>query len=682
MLLKKLVIENLRSYESQTLEFPKGSTLLSGDIGSGKTTILLAIEFALFGLQPSQKGNSLLRNGCDEGRVVLEFEIEGKEVVVERTLKRKKHSINQDYVSISIDNERFEESVSEVKAKILDLLNYPSEFAKKTNLLYKFTVYTPQEEMKQIIMESKEVRLNTLRHVFGIDKYKRIQENASVLNSKLREKIKINEALFGDLDELKANLVVKENGLIDSKEDMIASEEDYVNCFRDREVSEKNLEEVKEKIDEKQKFVGDKDKNSMLINEKNGQINRFKTDLSGLKEQVEEVEKLKFSEDEYNSVVQRAVVQRDKYDELHKEYIEIIGRMKALEGKKEEASSLVRQISGLDKCPTCLQGVSVEYKDGMLENAKKEIDVVDNNIYGYDKRKNDLIEKINVVKNLIEKFEKQKNDMDLLKIKIDSYSDKEGRISEIEKQVIGLNEDVLMLQQQINRLDEEIKSYDKYDVVFSERSNNLEEAKDRESKASIRKAEVGKEVEFLEEQIKELNERILKKEGLKKDTDKIKGLEDWISGKFLEIVLFTEKQVMSTLKHEFSHLFSQWFSSLVSENLSARLEDDFSPVIEQNGYEIDYQFLSGGERTAIALAYRLSLNQVINSLLSNIKTNDLVILDEPTDGFSAQQLEKMREVLEQLDTEQLIIVSHEQKMEDFVDNIIRVSKGGGVSSTE
>ena len=76
------------------------------------------------------------------------------------------------------------------------------------------------------------------------------------------------------------------------------------------------------------------------------------------------------------------------------------------------------------------------------------------------------------------------------------------------------------------------------------------------------------------------------------------------------------------------------------------------------------------------------MNQVINSLLSNIKTNDLVILDEPTDGFSAQQLEKMREVLEQLDTEQLIIVSHEQKMEDFVDNIIRVSKGGGVSSTE
>ncbi len=682
MLLKKLVIENLRSYENQTIKFPKGSTLLSGDIGSGKTTILLAIEFALFGLQPSQKGNSLLRNGADTAKVILEFEIEKKEIIVERTLKRKKHSINQDYVSITIDNEKFEESVSEVKAKILDLLNYPKEFAKKTNLLYKFTVYTPQEEMKQIIMESKDIRLNTLRHVFGIDKYKRIQENASVLNSKLRERVKINEALYGDLDELKKRSTDKNTNLIESKENMIESEKDYINKFKDRELKEENLKEVKEKIDEKQKFESDKEKNNMLINEKKNQISKYEIDVQKLKEQVEEVEKLKFSDDEYNSIKQRIVVQKNKYEELHNEYIEIMGKIKALEGKREEANNLVRQISGLDKCPTCLQQVSINYKDDMLNNAKKEIDIVDNNIYGYDKRKNDLIEKINVVKNLIEKFEKQNKEMDLLKIKIDSFKEKESRIEETQKQIIGLNEDVLMLQQQILRLDKEIKSYDKYDIIFNERTNDLNEAKDRENKASIRKAEIGKEIEFLEEQIKELKERIEKKENMKKDTDKLKSLENWISGKFLEIVLFTEKQVMVTLKHEFSNLFSRWFSNLVSENLTARLEDDFSPIIEQNGFEIDYQFLSGGERTAIALAYRLSLNQVINSLLSNIKTNNLVILDEPTDGFSAQQLEKMREVLEQLDTEQLILVSHEQKMEDFVDNIIRIEKEGGVSNTE
>jgi exonuclease SbcC len=68
--------------------------------------------------------------------------------------------------------------------------------------------------------------------------------------------------------------------------------------------------------------------------------------------------------------------------------------------------------------------------------------------------------------------------------------------------------------------------------------------------------------------------------------------------------------------------------------------------------------------------------------LSRIKTRDLVILDEPTDGFSDQQLDKMRGVLDQLNVKQLIIVSHEQKIETFVDNIIKLKKEQGLSKLE
>ena len=120
----------------------------------------------------------------------------------------------------------------------------------------------------------------------------------------------------------------------------------------------------------------------------------------------------------------------------------------------------------------------------------------------------------------------------------------------------------------------------------------------------------------------------------------------------------------------------------VSDFFNVRLSEDFTPIIEQQDYEIDYAYLSGGERTAIALAYRLSLNQVINSLLSKIKTRDLVILDEPTDGFSEQQLDKMRDVLQQLHVRQLIIVSHEQKIESFVSNVIKFKKENGLTKVE
>ena len=130
MILKKLKLKNIRSYKEAEIVFPEGSVLLSGDIGSGKTSILLAIEFALFGLQPGQRGSALLRNEEDFAQVELFFETEGNEIIIERSLKRGR-SITQDLCSISINGEKKEASVSEIKNKVLSLLNYPQEFSKK-----------------------------------------------------------------------------------------------------------------------------------------------------------------------------------------------------------------------------------------------------------------------------------------------------------------------------------------------------------------------------------------------------------------------------------------------------------------------------------------------------------------------------------------------------------------------
>ena len=141
-----------------------------------------------------------------------------------------------------------------------------------------------------------------------------------------------------------------------------------------------------------------------------------------------------------------------------------------------------------------------------------------------------------------------------------------------------------------------------------------------------------------------------------------------------------EKKIMLKVHHDFNTLFENWFNIMVdTEELKIRLDDEFTPVIEQAGHEIDYNFLSGGEKTAAALSYRLALNQVINNLISTIKTKDLIILDEPTDGFSENQLDRLRLVLDELNTKQTIIVSHESKIESFVDNVIRLSKEGHIS---
>ena len=66
----RIQIENFRCYENKTFDFGNdGQVLLTGPSGEGKTTILMAISFALFG-----NGRKVVTQGKTSCRVTLEFE--------------------------------------------------------------------------------------------------------------------------------------------------------------------------------------------------------------------------------------------------------------------------------------------------------------------------------------------------------------------------------------------------------------------------------------------------------------------------------------------------------------------------------------------------------------------------------------------------------------------------------
>jgi DNA repair protein SbcC/Rad50 len=242
--------------------------------------------------------------------------------------------------------------------------------------------------------------------------------------------------------------------------------------------------------------------------------------------------------------------------------------------------------------------------------------------------------------------------------------------------------DVDIMTKHVASLTKDIDDHADYVIKYQEKKRELDNAVSEERKQEMKVVEINKEIELINIQISEIEKKIVEKQEIKKRADYLKSLESWLSGKFLNLITFTEKNVMLKLRDEFSRLFADWFSVLVPETLSARLDEQFSPVIEQQGYELSYSYLSGGERTSVALAYRLALNQIINSMLSKIKTRNLIILDEPTDGFSDAQLDKMRDVLNQMKVQQLILVSHEAKIESFVENIIKLTKDNNITRIE
>lgn len=681
MKLKKITLNNVRSYESQTIEFPEGSTLLSGDIGAGKTSVLLGIEFALFGLQPGQRGSAILKNGKKEGKVIIEFEIDGKEIIIERRLKRGGKSITQDYSSISIDGEKTEASVTEIKDKVLDLLNYPKEFAKKQNLLYKFTVYTPQEEMKQIILEDADSRVNTLRHVFGIDKYKLMIENSSILAAKLREEKRIKQALTLNIEQDRLSLVEKEEEL-ETKHYNLASVEKEL--FMKTEVRKKINEEkdiIETKIDEKSNLEKETDKAKLMISAKRDSIAGNTKLIPQLEKQILELKSLSFEDSRITDLSRKINELKDKKKDLNEKNLDVTSKIRSLTMKNIENDDLKKKIYHIEVCPTCLQNVSAVYKANVSNKLDSNISDNVKQIEKLTLEKRQISQDTAKLESQISVSERDIQDLKILKVRLQELKDKEFRLSELRNANAALEKDMELLEKHVQTLKSSASELSKYENLFIAKQKELDFALKEERLAEVKVAELKKEIEVFTRHINELKSKLKKGEEIQQQLQYLTEAESWISKQFVPLLEVIERNVMGKLKAEFSQFFQEWFSMLVSENFNARLDDNFTPVIEQQDYEIDYAYLSGGERTAVALAYRLALTQVLNSMLSKIKTRDLVILDEPTDGFSDQQLDKMRDVLLQLNVKQLIIVSHEQKIESFVENIIRFKKANGVSET-
>tara|TARA_Y100000310_G_C20704257_1_gene833412 strand:- start:14492 stop:16537 length:2046 start_codon:yes stop_codon:yes gene_type:complete len=680
MIFKKLKLENIRSYKNLKIEFPKGSVLLAGEIGSGKTSILLGLQFALFGLQPGQRGSSILRKGSESASACLELEVDGEIIILERSIKKAKNgSIAQDFNKIVVGGSTEEVSTSEMKERVMKLLNYPKEFAKKANLLYKFTVYTPQEEMKSIIQERPEIRLDTLRHIFGIDRYKRIKDNSQILLQKIKNVIKIKEVLISELNLLREKFTIENERKVGLSRETNNLDLEYRKVLLKRREIEKKLMEMKKTIEDKSNIDLEISKNKVLISGKKDLEERMRKEMILMKKQINE--KVEFSEERLRTIAELFEKHKRFLEEKNLEYLELISQISVLDSKKEGSFKLKEKVVSLENCPTCFQNVFQEHKDKISKKTQYDMEEIDKGLENKIILKETLLNDIKKEKEFLLGYESDKNNLQKDKIRFEYQKAIETKIKSDSFILDRISNEIIELGEGLMELEKKSGSFNGLQKSFEELKIEFEEIQKLLQNLEISLATKNKELEILKDRLGELSLEIGNKEKIREDVDYLRELQDWLSEKFIAMINLTEKDVMAKLRTEFSLIFNEWFSILTDESLFVRLDEEFTPLITNQDYEIDYEFLSGGERTAIALAYRLALNQVLNSMLSVIKTKGIVILDEPTDGFAEEQLNKMRDIFQELKAEQMILVSHEQKIEGFVDHIIRVRKDG-VSSIE
>ena len=685
MLLKSIKLNNIRSYLDQTIDFPLGSLLLSGDIGSGKSTILLAVEFALFGSKPSElPASSLLRHGKKEGFVELKFDLDGKEIIIKRALKDGKNGIKQDTGYIIKDDAKRELSPVEMKAEVFELLGYPKDLiAKGKDLIYRYTVYTPQEEMKRILMEDKDTRLNTLRKVFNIDKYKRIKENSAVFIRALKEKRREIGGFISDLEEQKKkkSSIANEIAVLDEKiRDVIPKSE---KAKEDAKAKKENISVFERKINEFNKSKNNLDILEAELRSIANESSRNNESIAKLTKQAEilenELAKEKFKKNK--TIDEKIKIAIYGISAVKLEIDKAKKKINDFQFSKNKSDDIIKKISEIEKCPLCLQNVEHEHKSSITERETKNIAEAQKNIVFYSAKEKELRERLDFMEKEKEGLRKAENRIELIKFKMKSLEDKKQQKAEIEKRLQEIRKKAEEINAKKADLGSKINDMRNIEEDYKKSKKEFDTAIEQERKLAMEKISIEKEKESLNKISGLLALDIEKKLKAKGNLAYLMEIQNWLEDYFVSLMGTMERHVMLRVHHEFDELFKGWFNTLVDdESISVRLDDEFTPIAEQNGYETDIGSLSGGEKTSIALSYRLALNKVINDVVSGIKTKDIVMLDEPTDGFSSEQLDKVRDILNQLRMKQIVIVSHESKIESFVDNVIRVGKQEHIST--
>ncbi len=670
MIVKELELTNIRSHGHTLIKFPLGKTLLEGDIGSGKSSVLMGIEFALFGLG-FDSGSSVLKLGKDSGEVRMAFEVDGSEYQVTRRLQRKAGKVQQTDGEMKSPGEALALSPSELKEKVLEILEFnEAPDPKAQSWIYRYAVYTPQEEMKSILALAPEQRLQILRRAFRVEDYKTTATNADEAVRHLREEAREQDGIASGMGELRSQVQglqadeEKHRAELTRLEDAETAGEEAARLLgvekeglQKREVA---LQGAKAETEHYERLGADAAKDAAELGD---EITGLIGDLKGLEAAIARTEV------ERPSSVNSLPELKRKEKTLEAKAKRLIELKAATEAKLLDYVSIMK--NGV--CPVCDRAAEAHdfedkraRKDAERDHLAEELASVDGEIEVLKGR----IEQAEVYKDAMKELAHHLTERSKLKAEIER---KEESKRKFEKRAAFAKNTLQQLGKQLEELSGLAKEMEAVNMKLKRSEESLR----------VTREDLGKTRGLLESTQRRQTEiaiEVVAKEEASNKSKTLREREIWLEDYFIATVKAIEKSVLATINQEFDSLFRKWFGMLVNEpDKEVSVDEDFTPMVTQGGYEQDVRYLSGGEWTGVALAYRLALNVLAQRVSIGMKSN-LLILDEPTDGFSKEQLGTVREVLDDVGCPQVIVVSHDKELESFADQIIRVEKSGSESA--
>jgi hypothetical protein len=437
-----LEIEGFNSFEKkQTIDFEKLTSMglfgIFGNTGSGKTTILDAIIYALYEKTPRESDN-IININSKKASVRYVFEIKGKdggiyEVQRSTTLsksggkKAKLTKIEQDTQVVLASDKK-----TEVDTKIQDIIGLGyNDFVK--------TVVLPQGEFSNFLKEKNKTRKEMLERLFALQKYgddldikirkykqrydelqkdydKQLQGYEDVNENSITELKKEIENTQSEIQKLEKEVLEFDklqneyNILEKMKEDFEKAKESYDNIVKYDEI----MESMKIKVEKLSKLT--------IIQDSIAKYTQLKKDLPKLKSDIENLKtKLKELDDEnskYNNhkiEVEKEVAkipEIEKYIQEIEKSILLKKKISKIENLQKDNEENIKQATNLLKDVEKKLSHNTEESEKLKSSIRKiELDIKDktfNHSYKQDVRlANSLLENLNVLNTESENIKKE-----------------------------------------------------------------------------------------------------------------------------------------------------------------------------------------------------------------------------------------------------------------------------------
>jgi len=670
MLVRRLALKNIRSYndgEENALDLPDGVVLFEGDIGSGKSTLLYAIEFALFGFS-DLKGSHLLSEGKQSGNVSITFESGGTEYTILRHLKARGADVVQDDCYIYENGERTKLSASDLKERVVSILgfNEPTH-PKAESLVYRYAVFTPQEQMKEILIQNPEDRMHVIRRILGAQSYQVAAENSETVERAIRE-------IAHDLNRESEGLQARKEEL-DATARTVSDLEGELPRLKETEARASRLVAAIES--EWKQHMGQKE----ALGRAEATVPRLRQEITDLNDEIKDQERaLKDLETRLAEEIRPVI---NAFDSMHKpetsasqvqadldsgraRLVQLNGAKAALEGELEKNRDLLAK----GVCPLCGQRISGDISS-RSEHSVQELAEVEKQLLAASDSVAALASELERATGY-ESAESERSRAAKEEVRVDS------EIRAARRKLQQASEKLAKRKSELDEANSQIRAMRGVREKIADLELKLTDAREQDKQASLGLSRVQGDLANGRKDLDRLRAEVAKMQEALARSVRLSRYQTWLSSYFRPTVKLIESQTLIQAASRFNEHFQRFFASLVEDpDMVVRVKEDFTPIFERQGFEQAYEALSGGERTSMALAYRFALNSVVRE--SIMAQPELVILDEPTDGFSKEQVYKMRGLLEELGSRQVILVSHEKELESMADHIFRVEKRNGTS---